>query len=323
MLSKEDTTRGGFSLIELLVVITIISIILAFSFPMIADMKQSVSASSGANTIAITVVSARRYATDPKHAFALTDVDPRAGTGSSEPGLYSGVAALFTPAGEIRLVWNYESAIYNSGSGYWFLERHGPRVIDTQGAGQPQQELNGFKDLPIDYIQLGSDVGVVGITRNRRVNATKPPLLLAPPFAIWFDQNGYMIATGQDVFGSDRDYQFVYYDGDYNGSYDCFSPRLNNIDPEAYNPNSGRFDRNNWDPNKKKYKLPFEKIEAVIGVFVYSLDAFNNAVEDGEFPAWGAADPTANDLYWAWMRENGQLMMFSRQTGMLMRSRDE
>ncbi len=313
----------------MLIVITIISIVLALSFPMIADMKQSISASSGANAIAITVAAARRYATDPKNTFALTDVDPRIGTGSSEPGLYSGVAALFTPAGEIRLVKNDENARYIlNATNYWYLERHGPRILDAQGVGQPQIELNGFKDLGIDYIQLGSDVGVVGITRNRLIASNKAPLLIPAPFAIWFDQNGYMITTGQDMTlaGSpDNDYQFVYYDGDYDNSYDCFLRRSPGTpyDPNEYNPNSGDFLQRNYDDARGKYLLPIEKIEAVIGLFVFSQDAFDNAVEDNLIPAWAGAQTSDNDKYWRWMQANAQMMLFSRQTGMLMRNRDE
>ncbi len=328
MLRATGTTRLGFSLIELLVVISIITIVLALSFPMIADMRQSVSASSGANTIAITISSARRYATDPAFAFALSDVDPRPTTGSSEPGLYSGVAALFTPAGEIRLVKNFESARYlRSSSIYWYLERKGPRIADAQSLGQPQRELNGFVDIGIDYIQLGSDVGVVGITRNRLVSSSSAPLLIPPPFAIWFDQNGYMVATGQDTSvpgNPDNDNQFVYYDGDYDTSYDCFKNRYSEpYNPNEYNPNSGEFLPRNYNDALGKYLLPIEKIEAVIGLYVFSQAAFDEAVEDNLFPAWDNAQLSDNVKYWRWMQANGEMMLFSRQTGMLMRNRDE
>jgi len=328
MFKATDTFRRGFTLIELLVVISIISIVLALSFPMIADMKQSVSSSSGANTIAIAIASTRRYATDPANAFALTDVDPTNFV-SSEPGLYSGVAALFTPAGEIRLVKNMESAYYKGGGTRWYLERRGPQIADGQGPGQPQRELNGFMDIGVDYIQLGSDIGVVGITRSELVNANSAPLLLPPPFAIWFDQNGYLVATGQDITtlgNPDNDYQFVYYDGNYDNSHDYFKNRVDEpFDPNEYNPNSGDFLKRNYNDSLSKYLLPIEKIEAVIGVFVFSQEAFDNAVEDGQLKPWRDAQYPGSDnqQYWDWMQENGEMMLFSRQTGMLMRNRDE
>ncbi len=337
MLRKADTTRAGFSLIELLVVVSIIAIVLALSFPMIGAMQRDTGTSSAVNTVGIAISAARRYATDPKNTFARTDIDS-SNTESSEPGLYSGVAAIFTPAGEIRLAKNYESARFDlPGSPPWYLERHGPQLLPTnnldalhkQPPGLPQRELNGFQDLGIDYILLGSDVGVVGITRNQIVNANDPPLLLTPPFAIWFDQNGYMVVTGQDSTRPgppDNDYQFVYYDGDYDGSYECTLRRPGNLnyDPDEYNPNSGRYNRNlAWGTGADKYKLPFERLEAVIGVIVYSHDAFNNAVEDGLLPSWVDADWQDNLKIWRWMKANGQVLMFSRQTGMMMRNRDE
>jgi prepilin-type N-terminal cleavage/methylation domain-containing protein len=325
MLRTTHTTRAGFSLVELLVVISIISIVLALSFPMIGAMKRDISSSSGINTVAIAVASARRYATDPEYAFVNTDINPDPASGSSEPGLYSGVVAIFTPAGEIRLAKNNENARYNHPSvDYWYLERHGPFIADMQGTGQPVRELNGFKDIGIDYIQLGSDVGVVGITRNRKVNANAAPLLLPPPFAIWFDQNGYMITTGQNNSGIDNDYQIVYYDGNYDGNYNCTWGRPNKeYDPGKFNPNSQRYDNINWNQSASKYMLPFERLEAVIGVYIYSLEAFDSAVDDNLLTAWADADPQDNRDYWRWMQENGQMLLFSRQTGMVMRNRDE
>ena len=113
----------------MLVVVSIITIILALTFPMIGAMQRDSSTSSGVNTIAITVASARRYATDPKYTFAQTDINPAIGSGSSEPGLFSGVAAIFTPAGEIRLVKNFERARFDDPTTrFWYLERHGPFI---------------------------------------------------------------------------------------------------------------------------------------------------------------------------------------------------
>lgn len=324
------TTRRpstGFTLIEMLVVVSIITIVLALSFPMIGAMKRDSSASSGVNTVAIAVASARRYATNPDYRFVRSDIDAT-NTDTNEPGLYSGVAAIFTPAGEIRLAKNAEGAKWGRG---WYLERHGPSRTDIQPAGQPSRELNGFADIGLDYIQLGSDVGVVGITRNSRVNPNDPPLLIPAPFAVWFDQNGYLITTGQDTAGNDLQYQFVYYDGNYNNSYQCTADRWNAApyNPNEFNPNHGDFNKSNYDIAKEKYILPFERLEAVIGVFVYSQEAFENAVEDGLFDHWDVGvSSTAkinanNPKYWDWMKANGQMILFSRQTGMMMRNRDE
>ena len=139
-----------------------------------------------------------------------------------------------------------------------------------------------------------------------------------------------MVATGQDTTRPgrpDNDYQFVYYDGNYNGSYECTTKVRPNkqYDPGVYNPNSPRFDvSKGWSEKDSKYVLPFERLESVIGVYVYSLEAFNNAVDDNVLKAWADADlQLDNGDYWRWMQANGQMLLFSRQTGMMMRNRDE
>jgi prepilin-type N-terminal cleavage/methylation domain-containing protein len=341
------TTRPpdtGFTLIEMLVVVSIAAIVLALSFPMISAMKQGASASSGVNSITIAVSAARRYATDPKYRFVKTDIDI-SNNEPNEPALFSGVAAVFTPAGEVRLTKNEELAQNSTAAiNLRYLERLGPRAVDRQGPGQPERELNGFKDIEIDYIQLGSDVGVAGITRDGSVAAADPPLLLPPPFAIWFDQNGYLIATGQDVItGNDNEYQFVYYDGDLDFDYEYVvgrgnvtAPHATPYDPNDFNPNHGEFVRTNYDDTVGKYTFPFDRLEAVIGVYVYSQDAFEAANEvwlrDGDLvagtddiatPPWTDTADTDNQDRWDWMKANGEMILFSRQTGMAMRNRDE
>jgi len=353
------TTRLGFSLIEMLVVVSIIAIVMALSFPMIGAMRRDSSVSAGINTIAVAGASIRRYATEDISfpGDLLPDNPAIPATLGSQGGLYSGAAAIFTPAGEIRLTKNDAGAtsLDYSPPVLQLLERHGPRFGDPQGANTPSRELNGFEDIPIDYILLPSDTGVVGINRVSGGNipfadpTTRPPLLLPPPFAIWFDQNGYMVATGWDpnllpAPGQPNDYQFVYYDGEYDNdiNVDDTTPNsdrnsVNNYNPDEYNPNHADFISTHWDDDEEKYKLPFDKLEAVVGVYVYSMEAFeaaNDSWEDGitdntAAPHWVDSSGSANDTEadnqarWEWLRKNGHMLMFSKQTGTLMRNRDE
>ncbi len=348
MTRPKRTTRIGFTLIEMLIVVSITAIVLAMSFPMIGAMKRDVTATAGVNTVAVAVASARRYASAP-HDFLddLVPDDPAdSDTLGSQLGVYSGVAAIFTPAGEIRLARNESSALFLDGVDAKSLERHGPdRSIATglmvQATGLPKFELNGFADIQIDYTLLGSDAGVAGIFRDTTVAFDDPPILLPPPFALWFNQNGYMVTTGIDQQTNDiREYAYAYYDGDGDGFYQVIgtsgsgqpSDRPAIYNPNLYNPHHGEFDSANWNDAEEKYILPFEKIEAVIGLYIFSQEAFDNAVDnwiDGKTdaniaaPPWidtASADHTAR---WEWMKLNGKMLLFSRQTGTVMRNRDD
>lgn len=344
MKTAHRTTRpsdAGFSLVEMLVVVAIASIVLALTFPMIGAMQRDSSASNGINTITVAIPSVRRYATADT-TFPLDIVRDNPSVPSSigdQPGLYSGCAAIFTPAGEIRLTRNNAGA---TSSDFFdppfFLERHGPRVIDVQtGNGLPHQEFNGFTDIDVDYLLLPSDTGVAGINRvsggpTLTADPAKPPLLLPPPFAVWYNQSGYLVATGWDLANNRlNEFEFVYYDGNYDGNYTVYGGRsfrgtVPGYDPDEFNPNAGKFIRTNYfmsTGGSGKYMLPFEALEAVVGVYVYSQNAFNEAVEDGLIEDWTDTSAQANEDRWYWMKENGEMVMFSRQTGAIMRDRDE
>lgn len=336
-----STTRppdAGFSLIEMLVVVAIASIVLALTFPMIGAMQRDSSASSGINTITVAIPSVRRYATaDVSFPLDLVRDNPSVPSSiGDQPGLYSGCAAIFTPAGEIRLTRNNPGATSSDfPTPPFFLERHGPRVGDVQtGSGLPHQEFNGFTDLDVDYLLLPSDTGVAGINRvsggpSLTANPGKPPLLLPPPFAVWYNQSGYLVATGWDLVNNRlNEFEFVFYDGNYDGNYTVLGNRsfrgtVSNYDPDEFNPNASTFIRTRWNNSAEKYELPFEALEAVVGVYVYSRNAFQEAVEDGRIEYWTVTTEQANEDRWNWMKENGEMVMFSRQTGAIMRDRNE
>ena len=159
----------------MLVVVSIAAIVLAISFPMIGAMRRDTDASTGINTITVAIPSIRRFASDPSKNFT-NDLVPNnpadTATLGDQLGIYSGAAAIFTPAGEIRLTTNNEFA--NSSDfhrGYFSLELHGPQIDDEQAASAtslPVRELNGFRDLSIDYLLLPADTGVAGINRVKR-----------------------------------------------------------------------------------------------------------------------------------------------------------
>lgn len=318
----------GFTLIEMLVVVGIIVATIGVAIPTLNIMREGAAMSVGVGAVQVAAATARGYSNRTDRSF-LTDLVPDT-TAANEKGVYSGYAALFTPAGEIRIVENYEGAFYRDG--YPFpLER-----LDWQGdfnaepgttpppgfpasngnGGDVPRHLNGFLDGPIiegaiEYLGLPSDSGVAGVLRTA---ASGVPTLVPPPFAVWFDGNGQLV-TG-DASQADR---CIYYDGNYNGSYEIGLNRFSTTyDPRVYDPTSAEFNRS-VAIDGDRYVVPFEQIETVVGVWVYSKDAFNSS----GLAAWTDMSGGANQARWDWLVENGELVMFSVQAGTPMRSSDQ
>ncbi len=196
--------RRGFSLVELVVVMAIMSLLLAIGVPSVRAIIDSGKANTGINSIGVASGVARALATRQR-AFMV--------------GRYDGCAMLFTPANEIRIVEDYEDAV--------------------NGSGTPLDGIteNGYADIvDANYVKLPVDACVVGLTRNH-VNY---PLLLAPPFAVRFDSRGYLVA-GQ--IGKRRVYYDGNYEDGWEVSstrpvnYDPspYDPESSNYNPGNYN----------------------------------------------------------------------------------------
>ena len=271
-----DNVQGGFTISELLVVISLVAILVGTMLPATSVVRSLVASESAAATISAAVTTARAYAT-------VSSVDLKNNGDPAFGGFdFSGAAAVFTPACEIRLVANDQSALDG--------------LVNLESLGQ-----NGYTDIPgREYMKLPRDSGIVGIARNS--NGADPELL-TPPFAVRFDQLGRLIAGIETA-------HWVYYDGlDYDGSFDRSSTR-----PATYNPDD-------WDPtfntvsmSKGRYLMPFEQVESVIGVVVYSKRQLLRAGEnhDGNTNGINAA---ARD----WILANGQTILFSRNTGTMIK----
>ncbi len=372
----------GFTLIELMVVIGIISLVAMIGFPVIRSITRYSREGSGANTVAMAVAAARGYASrTPLEAEffsgdltvvlkgqleAMLGPNPTPMQGEladrKGSGVYSGAAALFTPAGEIRMIENCHQAYYEFGNrGPWPLERC--RADDTDPFfapnKSPRNELNGFADIRIDYIT--NSMGVAGVIRRSQfydvtARPDDPPWLIPPPFAVWFDQNGNLMVGEKDCY-------YVYYNGvdtvdgwnvtqsreTYRRPASLDQPQ--GIDERHYNPDyydpatadyvrydATDYPENGWDEKNARYFLPFEKIETVLGVFCYDKEQFKNDIaadwvtqsdpEHGilsglQLKYWQYMSGDANRARWQWMQQNGQLVLFSRTTGTLIRSREE
>ena len=278
--------------------IVIIALVAGLVFPMLSKLSRSGRAEAGINTVAVAVKAARGLAPRTK----VVPIDPPFSTATPT---YDGVAILFTPAGEMRLVENDMYAL--------------------NGAGNPVEGLGGsisynaYADVSgRDYIQLPKGAGVVGIMKNAAAN----PRLLPPPFAIRFDVHGRIL---QGSSGSaDR---LVFYDSNNDRVYlttgsgdgaDRDEPYGNDpYVPANWDPDSDDFDpsanpETAWDEVAQKWPLPFELIETVVGVIVYSKYDFEKA---GLTMPATVDDVTTNPG--KWLVENGQAVFFSRYTGVL------
>ena len=296
---------------ELGTAVVIIAIILSLFFPAVAAFRRQTQEKSGENAISTGVIAARAYAPRNHHGRFI-DIG-----GSKFSGTYSGVAILFTPANEMRLIENVPYAA-NSGG---FLE--------VQGA-MGNFDFSGYADIPgRDAIVMPSNVGVLGITRVKMGN-DQGLRLLPPPFAVRFDSNGHLVAG--DVNDPNRLENYVFYDGDIDGVWNDLVHRDNARSPSGavggtYVPKDWDPNRNRnlpKDPNTQRWPLPFDKIETVIGVLVFDKANFEGWYAGKGIPAWIdiADSDNLNQTKFAkqkWLLENSTPMFFSRYSGTVMR----
>ncbi len=293
--NRQPRRSWGFSVIEMVVVIATITLLVAITFPAMSAMIRSNRRSAAVNTIGAAVAAARAYSV--RGIGFAEDLDTSVGAPGDQVSVdgYSGAAALFTPMGEIRLVENDQNAADGSGNK---LEIKTP-------------PLNGYRDIDgVDYITLPSGTGVVGIGRN--ATGSGGLLLLTPPFAIRFNEHGHLIAG--NASSTDR---LVYYDKDYDGDYTTVG-RSSLYDVDGWDPESGEYvDR--WNDTNRKYELPLEEIETVIGVLIYSKYAFKDAGLN-----WGTSTATQINT---WLKDtdganpNSRELLFSRYTGNIAREK--
>ncbi|MCC6681918.1 MAG: prepilin-type N-terminal cleavage/methylation domain-containing protein [Phycisphaeraceae bacterium] len=332
----------AFTLVELLVVVALIGIAMSIALPTMSAMTRDSTRNTAENAVAMAGNIARAYATRPisdvKDVNLSTTTSPSQINASDEAGSYSGCIALFTPANEIRIAGNGTEAqrarastavniglrsISSMERLYW---DGGAILASDWGDPQHPKHLNGFRDVQIDYIRLPADAGVAGVIRDRNSTANDPPRLLAPPFAVWFDAGGNLVAAGNFAAND-----FIYYDGNYDGRYGINGTgggpaRANDYNPDFWDPTAPKdttdpnFDvTTHYNTSAKKRELPFERIEAVSAVMVYSKDSFRSEATAGGF-YWNDGTSTALDQQrWNWMKENGRMVMFTRQNGLALR----
>lgn len=294
--------RAAFTIIEMLVVVSIIVLLMAVTFPVISSVTRSTRRAAAVNSVGVAVSAARSYAMREigfGRSIGDNPLEQEAGDG------YSGSAALFTPAGEIRIVENFDEAVNGSNA-------------SLELAGQ-----NGYQDIPeVEYVRLPRGTGVVGITRG-----TGGLELLPPPFAIRFNEHGHLM-----VASVSNDDMAICYDSNFNGQITTTVGRPNDYDVDDWDPDTAAYAaaRDDSDPDKPgidtgtadgtdKQRMAFERIEPVMGVMVYSKQAFLDAELD-----WAASSDADIATWLAGItdgKDNSRTLIVSRYTGAIMREK--
>ncbi len=288
-------TARGFTLVELLIVISIMALLIGISFPVISALQSGSRIEAGLNTIGMSVDVARQWV-----APSAWEDD---NTNLIQSERYSGCAALYTPNGEVRIVTNFRNAREQGSNDY--LEHNAT-------ATSP----NGYRDRSgVDYIVIPSGVGVAGILRTGTGNNVE---FIAPPFAIAFNEDGQLYLG--DTTGR------IYYDGFVpsggdrtDGRFDTSPNQRSGYDPSQWDGGSGARNEDVISQDRPIRALPFEAIECVPGVIIYDQDDFANA----GFSFDGGGSVGFGDAAYDWLEENGRTVFFSPHTGIALRDEQE
>lgn len=306
MRNTSSTTRirhGGFTLTELLIVISLIVFLIGITFPVISALKSGSRLEAGLNTISMSVDVARQW-------VKPSSWDPDA-TDAVQYEEYSGCAAIYTPDGEVRIVTNIRNGRARGSNRY--LE---------DWVNQPSPIVpNAYADRSgVDYINIPSGVGVAGIVLDRG-----NVYFVAPPFAIAFDKHGHLNhgyinpTLHKDTVGR------IYYDGhapkggQNDSRFALRNVRAGNYDPSEWSGGPGSDNETVMSDIRPVRALPFEAIECVPGVVIFDADDFAGAGFD--FSNGGKVGLNSNEG--KWLQENGQTVFFSPHTGIALRDEQE
>lgn len=267
---RNNPTTRGFTIVELMVVVSLIALLIGFSVPLVFKIDELSRDRSGVNTFGVAVTATRAWST---RRIADDDTNPNAS--------YSGAAVVVTPWGELYIAEN-----------------------DQESGFEPRNGYRRIRDA--DPIDLPAGMGAVGIVG--------PNAIVAPPFAIRFDERGRLIPGSEP-----KSPNMVIYD--FGNGYNT-SPRAGGYDPHVFDPEHGDFPPNgiNTQTGRPNYS-GFGELESVVGVIVYSKADFEDA--GGHFgrnaaPEFGCPNDNCGSIR-EWMLHNGTALFFSRNTGAVIR----
>lgn len=280
-----NTPRNGFTLAELLVVITVIVLLFTVVAPNFSSMISSGIEDSAVSVISAATATARVYATR---------------TQSFSAGSYQGAALLFTPSGEVRIVRHIEEAA--DGGGQRLVDKSPPHA--------------GYADLPgEDFFTLPEAVGVVGVTRGGGVGSGAV-YIMPPPFAVRFNSDGTMISR-RTLQGSSN--MAMYYDGDINTQYVLSNTRTSSYNANLYDPRSSEYASSNFVAGSGKIRFGIDGIDTVVAVIAFKMSEFLEAGHKlgGTGAGLGSQGqlPSGANSAAEWIKSNGRVIYFNRYTG--------
>lgn len=324
----------GFSLIEMLVVLSLISLVAVISFPFLKTTLQSTAVNASAGQVSNSLSAARVFATRTKNFVAARRVGNTLRSASGNGDGYSGTIVLFAPDNSLRVMENDQNAFDPTNlpfSAGW-LELQVP-------------PLNGYTPVPdLEDIRYPGRVQMLGIVRTG--NGAYDVRLVPPPFAIRVNADGaigqgaddgtadgvpwdrvvYVSASGViDEIGGDGD-PGTEDSGVVITEYDVTSQRTNFGSSTIEFSDFGRQGERLMDDGR--LQLPFDSIETVSGVVVLEPERVpvQFAHPDGSAPAdinyrrdnldVYSEDASARILHWA--SENAtyaRILLFNRYTG--------
>ncbi|MEM6332764.1 MAG: prepilin-type N-terminal cleavage/methylation domain-containing protein [Planctomycetota bacterium] len=354
---------AGFTLVELMTVLVIIVFVSAITFPFLGAMSRDIASSNGVNTVQAATTAARAYATRTRGAQVIDVTLGTNAEYSGAAALFTpdNLIRIIENSGN-GISLQSETAPGNPFLEIGF-ESASP-VINPSPGVDFQLPLNGFSDVEgREPIVLNPNIGVVGIVRAPnddpyntiypvRLTNSSTTRFIPPPFAVWFNQAGSLVSgiprfnapTAAEVDLSRN--RVVYYDAgpaiSLNGlRTDAVGIDVQRIsagnwrssnresvdpyDPDEFDPASPEFDRQRNFSDSNRLILPFEEIEAVVGIVLYDKSEFRRFQPEGQtFELdWPPANPTEAQAIAEWLVDNGTAVFFSPTSGIALRQANE
>lgn len=327
--------RSGFSLIELLVAMSIIALLAGLSFPVLRSVLQNTAVNTAEGQVNNAISAARVYATRYKPFVTARNVGGSVRTAQDHGDGYSGALVVFTNDNTLRIFENDENAYDPSQSTEWLELMVPPR--------------NGYTPVPeIEDLRFTGRVVALGLVRTGP--GPFDVQLVPPPFAIRFDRNGTLSQGLNDsVPGSllsprtAVDWDRVVYVSP-TGEIETVGSGDNEIVTTRYDIRDDR-DQNKFDAGEHglegtsrmpdgRVQLPFGILETVSGVVLVQPDEVPGEVNiPASFTSYSGPNPSPTnfsrdriDVYdedestaiLSWAQSNGtyaRIMLFNRYTG--------